>query len=78
MDTSNIKMRWVFASLLAVFPVVGLLCSINSHDISMFWVSLMGAAIAAIVFPVGFVLLYMAGQLSVRCVVALIFSFQWE
>jgi hypothetical protein len=72
MDTSNIKMRWVFAALLAVFPVVGLICSISYHDISMLWVSLMGAAIAAVVFPVGFVLLYVVSQLSSLCIAVLL------
>ena len=72
MNTSNVKMRWVFAAMLGVFPVVGLICSIAYRDISMLWVSLMGAAIAAVVFPVGFVLLYTVSQLSSLCIAVLL------
>ena len=71
MDTSNIKTPWVLAALLGVFPVVGLICSIASHDISMLWVSLTGMAIAAVVFPVVFVLLYFLGQFLSVCFVGL-------
>ena len=72
MDASNIKMRWVFAALLGVFPVVGLICSISYRDISMLWVSLMGAVFAAVVFPVGFVLLYIISQFLSRCIAVLL------
>ena len=72
MDTSNVKMRWVFAAVLAVFPIVGLICSIAYRDISMLWVSLMGAAIAFVVFPVCFVLLFVIGQLFSRCIAVLL------
>jgi len=68
MDTSNVKMRWVFAAVLGVFPVVGLICSIASRDLSMLWVSLMGAAVAAVVFPAVFVLLFITGQFSSMCI----------
>jgi len=72
MSTSNVKMRWVFAAVLGVFPVVGLICSIAYHDLSMLWVSLMGAAMAAVVFPVGFVLLFIIGQFSSMCITGLL------
>lgn len=68
MNTSNVKLRWVFAAVLATFPVVGLLCSIVYHDLSMLWVSLIAAAIAAIVFPVTFVLLYLLSTVFSMCV----------
>ncbi len=66
---SNIKARWVLAALLGVFPVVGLICSIAYHDIPMLWASLMFAAGAAVIFPVGFVLLFIVGQFLARCAV---------
>ena len=69
---SNIKMRWVSAALLGVFPVVGLICSICYHDISMLWASLMFAAGAAVVFPVGFVLLFIIGQMLSACIAGLL------
>lgn len=72
MDTSNVKMRWVFAAVLGVFPVIGLICSIVYHDLSMLWASLMGAAIAAVIFPIGFVLLFIIGQFSSMCIVGLL------
>ena len=72
MDTTNVKMRWVFAAVLGVFPIVGLICSIGYHDISMLWASLMGAAIASVVFPVGFVLLFVISQLFSRCIAVLL------
>ena len=71
-DTSNIKMRWVFAALLGVFPAVGLICSISYRDISMLWVSLIFAAFAAVIFPVGFVLLHIVSQFSSRCLAVLL------
>lgn len=72
MYTSTVKMRWVIAALLTIFPMVGVICSVAYHDLSMLWVSLMGAALASIVLPVSFVLLYMLGQLFSLCAVALL------
>jgi len=72
MDKSNVKMRWVFVAVLAVFPTVGMICSVGYHDISMLWASLMFAAVAAVVFPVACVLLFLLGQLFSLCLVALL------
>ena len=72
MDTSNIKTRWVIAALFAVFPAVGLICSLLYHDISMLWVSLIGGAFAAVLFPVGFVLLYIVSQFFSMCLAVLL------
>ena len=72
MDTSNVKMRWVFAAVLGGFPFVGLICSVSYHDISMLWAFFMGAAIASVVFPIVFMLLFVIGQLSSRCIAALL------
>ena len=68
MDVSNVKMRWVFIAILAVFPIIGLICSIAYRDISMLWISLIGAAFAAVILPVSFVLLFIMGQVFSRCV----------
>ncbi len=72
MDVSNVKMRWVFAAILGIFPVVGLIYSIAYHNISMLWASLMFAAGAAVIFPVGFILLFVIGQLLSRFIAALL------
>jgi hypothetical protein len=56
MNTSNIKLRWVYAAVIGAFPVVGLICSAVYRDLSMFWVSLLFLVGAAVIFPVGFIL----------------------
>lgn len=68
MNASNVKMRWVLAAILGVFPVVGLICSISYHNLSMLWASLIFAAGAAVVFPIGFVLLFIVSQLFSRLI----------
>lgn len=54
MKPKHIKPVWAFAAVLAVFPLTGLVCALAYNSASMFYVSLAGAAIAAIVFPLVF------------------------
>ncbi len=58
MNSSGIKPAWVFVVVLSVFPAVGLICSAVYGDVSMLWTSLIFLACAAVIFPVGLVLLH--------------------
>jgi hypothetical protein len=69
MKPTQIKVRWAFAAVLAIFPFTGLICALTYKDISMFYWALAGAAVAALVFPLVFFLMpvlstYLAGAFA--------------
>lgn len=48
---------WEFLVILGVFPIVGGICALYYHSVSMFYVSLIAVPIAAITFPLALFLM---------------------
>jgi hypothetical protein len=51
MNTKDIRPRWALAMVVGVIPVIGVICAVVYHNISVFFWSLAVAAVVAVVLP---------------------------